>query len=71
MLVLSRHVGEEILVADNIRIVIVRLKGNIVRIGIEAPSDINVRRAELQYVSTLANGVSDETDTDRLRQAAV
>jgi carbon storage regulator len=47
MLVLSRHVNEEILIADNIRIVIVRLKGSIVRIGIEAPADITVRRAEL------------------------
>jgi carbon storage regulator len=47
MLVISRHVNEEILIADNIRIVIVRLKGSIVRIGIEAPAEITVRRAEL------------------------
>jgi carbon storage regulator len=51
MLVLSRHVNEEILIADNIRIVIVRLKGSIVRIGIEAPADITVRRAELSDIT--------------------
>lgn len=51
MLVLSRHVGEEILIAHNIRIVIVRLKGSVVRIGIEAPADIVVRRAELSDVN--------------------
>ena len=47
MLVLSRHEGEEIQISDDIRIVIVRLKGNTVRIGIVAPIEIRVVRGEL------------------------
>ena len=48
MLVLSRKVGERILIGDNISVTIVRLTGNTVRVGIEAPTDIAVIRSELQ-----------------------
>ena len=47
MLVLSRKVQERIQVGDNITITIVRVKGQTVRVGIEAPRDVRVMRAEL------------------------
>lgn len=47
MLVLTRKTQEEILIGDSIRISIVRIKGNTVRLGIEAPRDVRVVRAEL------------------------
>ncbi len=47
MLVLSRKINEEILIADNIRISVVQLKNGKVRIGISAPDEVNIRRAEL------------------------
>ena len=47
MLVLTRKAQEEILIGDSIRISIVRIKGNTVRLGIEAPRDVRVVRAEL------------------------
>ncbi len=47
MLVLSRKRGEAIIVGDNIRISIVEVQGNRVRLGIEAPSSVRVRREEL------------------------
>ncbi len=47
MLVLSRKVGERILLGDNIRITIVRVSGGGVRLGIEAPSDVSVVREEV------------------------
>lgn len=47
MLVLSRKVGEEIVIGDNIKITIVRIQGDKVRIGIEAPDDVKVYRSEL------------------------
>jgi carbon storage regulator len=48
MLVLSRKVGERILIGDRIRVTVVRITGGGVRIGIEAPSDMTVIRQELK-----------------------
>lgn len=47
MLVLTRKTDEEILIGDNIKITLVRVRGNSVRIGIEAPRDIRIVRGEL------------------------
>lgn len=47
MLVLSRKPGEKILVGDNVTITIVRIGPNTVRLGIEAPRDMNIVREEL------------------------
>jgi carbon storage regulator len=47
MLVLSRRVGEEIVIDGSIRVVIVAVHGNKVRIGVEAPPDVPVDRQEI------------------------
>ena len=47
MLVLSRKVGERILIGDNIVITVVRVAQGTVRIGVEAPEDLNVVREEV------------------------
>ena len=47
MLVLTRKIQEQIHIGNNITISILKLKGNTVRIGIEAPRDIRVLRGEL------------------------
>lgn len=47
MLVLSRRVGEEIVINGNIRITVVAVKGDRVRVGVEAPKDVVVDRAEV------------------------
>jgi carbon storage regulator len=48
MLVLSRKLGEEIIIHDTIRIKIVGVKGDRIRIGIDAPPQVSVNRAEVQ-----------------------
>jgi carbon storage regulator len=47
MLVLSRKAGERILIGDEIAVTIVRIGPNTVRLGIEAPRDMNIVREEL------------------------
>lgn len=47
MLVLSRKPGEKVLIADEITISVLSVQGNRVRLGIEAPGEYRVLRAEL------------------------
>lgn len=47
MLVLSRKQQEEIAIGENIKITVIKIKGNTVRLGIEAPRDVKVIRGEL------------------------
>jgi carbon storage regulator len=47
MLVLSRKPGEKVYIGNNITITVVEIKGNRIRIGIEAPGTVPVLRAEL------------------------
>ncbi len=48
MLVLSRKIGEEIIIGDNIRVMVVAVRGNQVRLGFSAPEDVTIHRAELR-----------------------
>jgi len=50
MLVLSRKVGQEIVVGDNIRLVVNRIMGNRVTLGISAPNDVSILRGELEVI---------------------
>jgi carbon storage regulator len=47
MLVQSRKIGEEIVIGGNIRVVVVSVRGDRVRIGISAPKDVAVDREEV------------------------
>jgi carbon storage regulator len=47
MLVLSRKLGEKIVIGDNIMVTIVKIDRNQIRIGIEAPHDVPVYREEI------------------------
>jgi carbon storage regulator len=47
MLVLSRKVLQEIIIADNIRLVVLEVRGDKVRLGIDAPAEIPVVREEI------------------------
>jgi carbon storage regulator len=47
MLVLSRKPGERILIGDNVTVTIVRIGPNAVKLGIDAPKELNIVREEL------------------------
>ena len=47
MLILTRKVNESLIVGDNITITVLGVKGNQVRIGVDAPKDVAVHREEI------------------------
>jgi carbon storage regulator len=47
MLILSRRVGEKLIIGENVTVTILGVKGNQIRIGIDAPRDIAVNREEI------------------------
>lgn len=55
MLVLSRKRNESIIIGDNIKITVVDIKGDRVRIGIDAPRNVSVHREEI-HKKILASG---------------
>ena len=48
MLVLNRRVGEKLIIGGNIEITVLAIKGNQIRVGIEAPKEISVIREEIK-----------------------
>jgi carbon storage regulator len=69
MLVLSRKPNEAVILNDTVRVTVVGIKGDRVRLGIEAPRDVSVDRGEvyarkMQFVDVpfaAASAVCDET----------
>ena len=49
MLVLSRKLGQGFRVGNGVRITVVKIDNNAVRIGIEAPEDVPIRRQEIAF----------------------
>lgn len=47
MLVLTRRIGETIVVGDNVQVTILGLNGNQIRVGVNAPKDIPIHRQEI------------------------
>ena len=49
MLVLSRKLGQSLRVGDGVRITVLKIDNNAVRIGIEAPEHVPIRRQEIAF----------------------
>jgi carbon storage regulator len=67
MLVLSRKESEKIRLGDSIVVTIVRVSGDKVRLGIEAPADVIVLRDELKALPTISLPTAEQRE---LKKAA-
>ncbi len=47
MLILTRRVGESLMIGDEVNVTVLGIRGNQVRIGVDAPKDVSVHREEI------------------------
>ncbi len=47
MLILTRRVGESLMIGDNVNVTVLGIKGNQVRLGVNAPKEVSVHREEI------------------------
>lgn len=67
MLVLTRKLDEQILIGDNVKITVIKVRNNQVRLGISAPRDVRVLRGELEPKETemiIDLDLEDDQDAD-------
>jgi carbon storage regulator len=74
MLVLSRKVGEQIKIGKDIVVDILKIEGNTIRIGIDAPKDVTILRMEVfekiqrENRESASQGITDLSDAIALLQ---
>lgn len=69
MLVLSRRLGESIVIGNDVVVTVLDVKGDQVRLGIDAPRDVQVHREEV-YRQLEAQNAAAASSSDRARQLA-
>ena len=70
MLILTRKLGENIRIGDNIRIVVLDIKGGQVKLGIDAPSSVAVHREEIYERIREENRRASGISTKAIREVA-
>lgn len=70
MLVLTRKLGESIAIDDDIKIVVVSIKGRQVRLGIEAPRETKIHREEVYIAIQEQNKAAAESRPEQVKKVA-
>ena len=70
MLVLTRKLGESISIDDDIKIVVLQIKGRQVRLGIEAPRDTKIHREEVYLAIQEQNKAASESKPEEVKKVA-
>ena len=68
MLVLTRKLGESIVIGNNVRVTILEMQGKQIRLGIEAPPEISVHRGEVYERIEAENRLAAETVHSDLKE---
>jgi len=63
MLILTRRVGESLMIGDDVSVTILGVKGNQVRVGVNAPRDVAVHREEI-YERIKQEQLEQSTESD-------
>lgn len=61
MLILTRRMGETLIIGDDVNVTVLGIKGNQVRLGINAPKDVSVHREEI-YLRIQQEKTGDEAE---------
>ncbi|KAE9539152.1 carbon storage regulator CsrA [Ursidibacter maritimus] len=62
MLILTRKIGESLLIGDDVEITVLSVRGSQVKLGVKAPKEISVHREEIyQRIKALAEETTEDT----------
>lgn len=65
MLILTRRVGEAVVIGEDVSVTVLGVKGNQIRLGINAPKDVSVHRQEIyDRIQTESGSESESGDDD-------